>query len=89
MQITFKVLDTCCLLKNSEVSGVHISGQLEVFEGVEGDVSIVHHSKDHWDVSTLEGQLLDGSQVRYGAIETAHTHPGVRLPRVALLEVSH
>lgn len=53
-----------------QVSGVHISGQLEVFEGVEGDVSVVHYSKDHWDVSTLEAQQLDGSQVRHRAIET-------------------
>lgn len=68
---------------------MHISGQLEVFEGVEGDVSVVHHSKDHWDVSTLEGQQLESSQVRHRAVEAAHTHAGVRFPRVALLEVSH
>lgn len=51
-------------------SGVHVSGQLEVFEGVEGDVSVVHHSKDHGDVSTLEGQQLDSSQVGHRAVET-------------------
>ena len=57
-------------LKSSEVSGEHISGQLEVFEGVEGDVSMVHHSKHHRDVSTLGGQQLDGSQVWHRAVKT-------------------
>ena len=57
------------MLKSSDISGEHVSGQLEVFEGVEGDVSAVHHSKHHQDVSTLEGQLLDGSQVGHRAVE--------------------
>lgn len=49
---------------------VDVCGQLEVLEGVEGDVATVHHSKDHRDVAALEGQLLDGSQVWNGAVET-------------------
>lgn len=61
------------ILVRSELSGEHVGGQLEVFEGVEGDVSVVHHSKDHWDISALEGQLLDGAQVRHGTVETAST----------------
>lgn len=60
------------MLNSSEVLGVHIGGQLEVFEGVEGDVSVVHHSKDHRDVSALEGQQLDSSQVRHRAVETGN-----------------
>lgn len=61
------------ILVRCEISGEHVGGQLEVFEGVEGDVSVIHHSKDHWDISALEGQQLDGSQVRHGAVETAST----------------
>ncbi len=72
--------------KSSEVLGVHISGQLEVFEGVEGDVSVVHHSEDHWDVSTLEGQQLDSSQVRHRAIETETQQGGNQIMPSALWE---
>lgn len=61
------------ILVRCEISGEHVGGQLEVFEGVEGDVSVVHHGKDHWDISALEGQQLDGSQVRHRAVETAST----------------
>lgn len=50
---------------------------------------MVHHSKDHRDVSALEGQQLDSFQVGHGTVETANTHAGVRFPRVALLEISH
>lgn len=49
--------------ESSEVSGEHVSGQLEVFESVEGDVSVVHHSKHHGNVSTLDSQQFDSSQV--------------------------
>ncbi len=52
---------------------VNISGQLKVFEGVEGNVSMVHNSKHHRDFSTLEGKQLDGSQVRYRAVKTETT----------------
>lgn len=52
-------------------SGVHVNWQLEVFKGVEGDVSVVHHSNDHGDISALERQQLDGSQVGNGTVETA------------------
>lgn len=31
---------------------------------------MVHHGKDHWDVSTLEGQQFDSSQVWHGTVET-------------------
>lgn len=51
-------------------SGVDVSGQLEVLEGVEGDVAAVHHGEDHRHVAALGGQQLDGSQVRNGAAET-------------------
>lgn len=50
---------------------VDVCGQLKVLEGVEGDVPVVHHSKDHGDAAALEGQQLDGSQVGNGAVETA------------------
>lgn len=66
-------------LKSSEVSGEHISGQLEVFEGVEGNVSVVHHSKHHGDVSTLEGQQLDGSQVGHRAVKTETQQGGRKM----------
>lgn len=61
---------------------VHISGQLEVFEGVKGDVTGVHHGKDYLDVTTLEAKLLDGCQVwnRPGEAGTKHqsrSHTGV------------
>lgn len=58
------------------VLGKHIGGQLEVFKGVEGDVSVVHHSKDHRDVSALEGQQLDSLQVRHRAVETGARQGG-------------
>lgn len=73
----------------SDVSGENVGGQLKVFERVEGNVSVVDDGKDHRDVSALKGQLLDGSQVGNRAVETAHTHAGVRFPRVALLEFGH
>lgn len=63
-------------LKSSGVLGKHIGGQLEVFKGVEGDVSVVHHSKDHRDVSALEGQQLDSPQVRHRAVETGARQRG-------------
>lgn len=69
------------MLNSSEVLGVHIGGQLEVFEGVEGDVSVVHHSKDHRDVSALEGQQLDSSQVRHRAVETGTQQRGKQIMR--------
>lgn len=53
------------------VSGVHVDRQLEVFKGVEGDVSIVHHGNDHRDISALERQQLDSVQVGNGTVETA------------------
>lgn len=49
---------------------MHVNWQLEVFKGVEGDVSLVHDSNDHGDVSALEGQQLDSPQIRNGTIET-------------------
>lgn len=64
------------LLESSEVSGEHVSGQVEVFKGVEGDVSVVDHGQHHRDVSTLVGQELDGSQVGDGAVETERPHGG-------------
>lgn len=51
--------------------GVHVHWQLEVFKGVEGDVSVVHHGNDHGDVSALERQQLDGAQVGNGTVEAA------------------
>lgn len=51
-------------------SGVDVCGQLEVLEGVEGDVAAVDHGEDHRDVAALGGQQLDGPQVRNRALET-------------------
>lgn len=65
-----------CLLESSEVSREHVSGQVEVFKGIEGDVSVVDHGQHHRDVSTLVGQELDGSQVGDGAVETERPHGG-------------
>lgn len=64
------------LLKSSEVSGEHVSGQVEVFKGVEGDVSVVDHRQHHRDVSTLGGQELDGSQVGDWTVETERPQEG-------------
>lgn len=50
-------------------SGVDVLGQLEVLEGVKGNVPIVHDGKDDGDVSALEGQLLDGPQVWHRPLE--------------------
>lgn len=60
----------------SEVSVVHVGGQLEVFEGIKGDVSVVHNSKHHLDVSTLESQQLDSLQVGDGTVETGTQQGG-------------
>lgn len=54
-------------------SGENIGGQLEAFEGVEGDVPVVHHAKDHRHAGALERQQLDGSQVGHRAGETETT----------------
>lgn len=67
-------------------SGVDVCGQLEVLEGVEGDVTTVHHSEDHRDVAALEGQQLDGSQVGNGAVETGS---GAEVKVEVKLEFSH
>lgn len=64
--------------------GVNISRELEVFEGVERYVSIVHHSYDHWDISALIGQQLDGSQVGHGVIETGTQHRGNQFKGISL-----
>lgn len=65
--------------------GVNISRELEVFERVEGYVSIVHHSYDHWDISTLIGQQLDGSQVGHGIMETGTQQRGSHIKGVSLM----
>lgn len=36
---------------------------------------MVHHSKYHWNISALEGQQLDGSQIRHRAVETDTQQP--------------
>lgn len=56
-----------------EDSGENVGGQREVFEGVEGDVSVVHHGEDQRDVSALKRQRLQGSQVGHRAAK-ADTH---------------
>lgn len=33
---------------------------------------MIHHSKRHWDISTLKGQLLHGMQIRHGTVETVN-----------------
>lgn len=63
-------------LKACGVLGKHVGGQLEVFKGVEGDVPVVHHGKDHRDVSALEGQQLDSPQVGDRAVETGTRRGG-------------
>lgn len=50
---------------------MNVDWQLEVFKGVEGDVSMVHHGNDHGDVAALERQQLESSQVGNGTVETA------------------
>lgn len=58
------------LRQSSRGLWVDVCGQLEVFKGVEGDVSVVHHGEDHRNVPATEGQQLDGPQVGNGAVET-------------------
>lgn len=55
---------------------MNVLGQLEVLEGVKGDVSVVHHGEDDGDVSALGGQLLDDPQVRHRAVEAEEQQRG-------------
>lgn len=66
MQFCLVVLNNC----STEVLRIHISGQPEVFEGVEGDVSMVHHRYDYRDISALESQKLYSLQIRHGVVKT-------------------
>lgn len=52
------------------MSGEHVSWQLKVLEGVEGNVSVVHDGVNDGNVSALKGQLLDDAEVRNRTIET-------------------
>lgn len=54
------------------VSGENVSRQLEVFESVEGDVSVVDRGEHHRGVRTPSRQLLQRSEVRDRAVEPGH-----------------
>lgn len=61
-----------------------IPGQCEVPEAVEGDVSVIHQSKDQRNIPTLIGQPLEGAEVWDWLIKSAgikvRLRPGHSLP---------
>lgn len=42
---------------------LQISGQCEVSEAIEGDVTVIHQGKDQGDIPTLVGQPLEAAEV--------------------------
>lgn len=54
-------------------SVLYILGQREVPEAVEGDVTMIHHSKDQRDIPTLVRQPLEAAEVWDRLIKSAGT----------------
>lgn len=50
---------------------------------------MIHQSKDHRDVSTLIGNLLQSPKGWNLLIEAPNTHPDIWLPRVCLLKLGY
>lgn len=70
-------------------SVLYILGQREVPEAVEGDVTMIHQSKDQRDIPTLVRQPLEAAEVWDRLIKSTNTHPGIGFARVILSECGH